>query len=131
MQFTQHKIDLKHSALFLRNDGVLEVLCSDHDYTENDIKEITLEIGKLTNGKKILLLVIGSRYSHFDSDARNYMATPESIQFSIAEAYVIQTLPQRLLLNFYIKVNKPAVPTRFFTEKNDAEKWLKRIQIKA
>lgn len=52
------------------------------------------------------------------------MATDESTQFSIVEAYVISSLAHKILGNFYMRMNKPSVPTRFFTEIKIAEEWL-------
>jgi hypothetical protein len=33
-----------------------------------------------------------------------------------------------LFINLYLKVNNPAIPARFFTSKEDAVKWLKKIK---
>jgi hypothetical protein len=42
----------------------------------------------------------------------------------VADAFVIDSLAQRILGNFYLKFNKPQFPTRFFNSKEEALIWL-------
>lgn len=118
------RINLSHSEMFLRDDGVIQVNVTDHNYSKNDLMELNAAQGNICNGKRLPLLVITSIYANIDSDAREFMASIESTQYSSAEAYVIIGLGQKILANFYLKVNKPDVPTRFFTDLKLAEEWL-------
>ncbi|MBK6521686.1 MAG: hypothetical protein KBG47_10780 [Bacteroidia bacterium] len=118
------RIDLSHSELFLRDDGIVQVNTTDHDYGMKELKEINIAQGQLNNGKRRLLLVIVSEFANIEKEGREYMATDESTQFSIVEAYVISSLAHKILGNFYMRMNKPSVPTRFFTEIKVAEEWL-------
>lgn len=134
MQLTNSKpeikaeIDLGHSKLILRSDNVLELICDDDTiYDVTIIKQVAVETGKLTGGKKCMQLTIAGKYSTISKEGREYAATEEAVEFTIAEAYVIQSLAQRILGNFYLKFNKPKVPTRLFTDKDKAEKWLKSL----
>jgi len=119
------QIDLKHTLVLLRPDGIIQVNCSDCTYNKQDIIDVTQAQVELSKGEKKLLLVIGSEDTNVESEAREFMAKEENTMYSIAEAYVIKSLGQRILVNFYIKVSKPKVPTMFFSNVNDAEKWLK------
>ncbi len=118
------EIDLKHSKLFRRSDGIVEVTGIDHTYSVSDIKDINKAIGEITGNKKTLLLCVSSNYSEVDSEARHFMSTPEATVYSIAEAYVIKSLAQRLILNFIIKVTGTDAPVRFFTDKESSIEWL-------
>ncbi len=119
------RVDLIHSEMLFREDGVLQINVRDHNYITKDLKEINAAQGKITNGGKCLVLVIGSEFANIDSEAREYMASDESTQYSIAEAYVIRSLAHKILANFYLKVNKPGVPTKFFSDAKLAEEWLR------
>jgi hypothetical protein len=46
-----------------------------------------------------------------------------------ADAFVIYSLPQKLVGNFYLKVNKPPVPTRFFKTPEEAIRWLRKFVL--
>ncbi len=113
-----------HSDIFLREDGIIQVNTKDHNYTLQNLKDLNRAQATLCNGKKRPLLVIAEPYGIIENDAREFMATPESIQYSTAEAFVINSLGQKILANFYLKVNKPGVPTRVFNDIRSAEDWL-------
>lgn len=118
-------IDLGHSEIIIRSDEIVQVNTTDHYYTELDIKTINKAVGDLTpNREKKLLLIMASNYSSVEPEGRRYMSTPEGVEYSIAEAYVIRSLAQRLLINFLIKINKTFVPVQFFTNKETAIAWL-------
>lgn len=119
------KINLSHTLLVLRDDDVIQMDCDNHYYTLSDLKEINEALTTLAGGKRKLLLVIANEFSDIDKDSREYMATDESTQHSIAEAYVIKSLSQKIIANFYLRINKPKVPTMIFTNLSSAEKWLK------
>ncbi len=124
-----NKIDLTHSVIILRDDGILELYANDHHvYTIEDVKENVKVFGELTGNKKAPVLIIGGSFSSLDDQTREFMATEESLKYSKAEAFLITSLAQKILINFYIKFNKPLVPTLVFTNKEDAIEWLIRYQ---
>jgi len=46
-----------------------------------------------------------------------------------AEAFVVNSLPTRLIANFYMKFNKPPNPTKIFNTVEKAEEWLHGVQV--
>ncbi len=124
------RIDLSHSTLYLREDGILQLNSTNHVYTVADMKEINEAKYKLLEGKNAPLLVIASAYASVENDAREFMASDENQQQSSMEAFVICSLAQKILANFYLAVNKPKVPTRFFSDIISAEKWL-QLQLRS
>ena len=71
-----------------------------------------------------LILKIPGKYTSVDKDTRNHVSKGDGARFSIAEAFIISSLAHKLVANFYLKTNKPVVPTRFFTNQIEAEGWL-------
>jgi len=120
----QMKIDLKHTQIELRSDGIVQINASDFDYSFERVVELNKALGEITKGERKLVLIISCNLTNVSKEAREYMATPESTQFSIAEAFVIRSLGQKILANFYMKVNKPTVLTKIFTSEASAERWL-------
>lgn len=57
--------------------------------------------------------------------AREWMSDPSRVSRSSADAFVVDSLPKRLIINFYIKYNKPTVPSRTFTSEEKALAWLR------
>ena len=122
--------EFDHSKLILRADGILEMHCSDDAiFDTSHIQELVSKIGVMTNGKKCKQITIAGAYTSVTKEGREYMATDEAVLFTTVEAYVIQSLAQRILGNFYLKFNKPKVPTKMFTDREKAEKWLKNYAV--
>ncbi len=120
------EIKLSHSLIVLRSDGILELHTSnEHVYEIGDVIENVEAFGKLTGNKKAPVLIIGGCFTSLSKEAREFMASEESLKYSLCEAFLLSSLPQKLLINFYIKVNKPLVPTMVFSDKDKAVNWLK------
>lgn len=118
-------IELRHGKLHLHNDGILQFDCNEHTFTIEDINELIEKKQVLEQDKKSILLVIPHPFANIEKEAREYMATGVCEQHFKAKAFVLRSLPQRILANFYIKINRPTVPTRFFSNKVEAISWLK------
>lgn len=124
-QDTLTERDLGYCRLVLRADNVLVMYCDeDTTFDENHLKVVVKVTGEMTNGTKCGNLIIAGKYSSVTSEARDFIATDEAIKYTLAEVYVIQSLAQRILGNFYLKFYKPRVPTKIFTDIQKAEKWL-------
>jgi hypothetical protein len=62
------------------------------------------------------------------SEMREVSASPEYNAFYIAVALVSPSVAMKLLGNFYLRINKPVVPTRFFATRESAVFWLGKQQ---
>lgn len=71
-----------------------------------------------------LVLMVADSTTQFTNDARDFSASKEGLRFSMAEALVVKNLAQKLVVNFYLKFNKPSVPSRAFNTEEEAIKWL-------
>jgi hypothetical protein len=119
------KIELKHSIIILRDDGIIELHTNEnHEYAIDDVIENVETFGLLTNGEKAPVLIIGGAFTSVSKEARGFMATHESLKYSLKEAFLLNSLAQKLLINFYIKFDKPLIPTKVFNQKQEAINWL-------
>ncbi len=115
---------LDKSTVFMRDDGLLQVdMHTDVLLEVEDAKQIVEAEGKLGGRKKLPALHIVGKHLAIGTGVREYSAN-EGTAFTSAEAYVINSLAHKILGNFYTKVNKPAVPTRMFSNEEEAVKWL-------
>lgn len=85
-----------------------------------------VEAQKQLSGQRIPILISGGKYSTTNVEVMSFLAKNENIPYSKVSAYVTNSISQKLLGNFYIKINKPERPTRFFNAKEDALIWLKQ-----
>jgi hypothetical protein len=122
----ESRVELKHTTIIKRNDGIVEVHCG-HDFYYNlkELKEIISGFEKILGPKRYPILYVAGDYTSISREAREFGASEEGTRCSLAEAVVIKSLAQKLLADLYLKLNKPVVPTRFFNSKKEAEIWLK------
>jgi hypothetical protein len=114
----------ENEVMHMCSDGIMEIHYGDVQYNLEMAKTVTDNSGKVCDHKKVLVLNVASRFSDVDSDARVYMSSDYALQYSIAEAFVLKSLSQRLIGNFYLKFQRPKVPTKLFSEIIEARKWL-------
>jgi hypothetical protein len=116
----------------MRSDGLLQLTVQPGtNTTVADIKEAVIAIGKVSKGQKYPLLIIAGKDATLGTEAMAYMAKADTDPYSTAEAYLISSISQKLLGNFYLSFNKPAKPTKIFTDKASAETWLMGFQVKS
>jgi len=95
------------------------------EITVEDVDIIVTAQKKLC-GKKRPTLVICDDFSTTNAEVLKYVSKNTNFPFSLAGAFVIKSIAQKLLANFYLKFNFPERPTKFFNNKNDAIDWLKQ-----
>jgi hypothetical protein len=120
------EIVLPHSHLKLRSDGIVQISYPDHfDFTLKESIESVNAIGEITNGIPHPILKIPGKYTSVDHDCRDHVAKGDGARFSIAEAFIIESLAHKMVANVYIKIYKPQKPAHFFSDIPSAETWLK------
>lgn len=117
---------LKSYSISLREDGLIQIdINAEAEVTLEEVIEGTDYIMSVVEDRKFPVLFIAKEFSVPSSESRDYLAKKESLPYSLADAYVICSFPQKLIGNFYLKFNKPGRPTKIFTDKDEAIKWLK------
>lgn len=89
-----------------------------------EMEAMLKEAVTFTGGEKYYALIDMTRHIDSTAEARNYYAVSEYSKFRYADALVIESLATRLVTNFYLSINKPSVPSKMFTDKQDAINWL-------
>ena len=116
----------KNIEVTLLEDWIMHIhLKSNSEITLNDAVFALEEMGKLTKGKKLPVFIDAGEFCDIDREARIFSASEESNIYTLADAIPYDNLGQKLIANFYLKQNNPSVPTKVFSEKKEAIKWLK------
>lgn len=119
------------STVTLIENDVLEILIEGNQEIEiEDTQELVEAAGKLGGGKRLLSLIVVERGSLPTKEARDFSASNEGSKYKLAEAYVVQSLAQRIIGNFIVGVQSRTVPAKLFGNRVDALKWLKSLDIK-
>jgi len=88
-----------------------------------DVDELSVSFQKLTEGRKVKVIQDFAHFTSITSEARAHAA--KTAPASIAVAYVIKSLGQRMILRFYVRMKKRPTPTKVFMKLEDAIDWLK------
>ncbi|MFL5763413.1 MAG: hypothetical protein ACJ77K_05670 [Bacteroidia bacterium] len=123
---TLSTIKLDAAEVNLRSDGIVMMRVNNNaNISVKDAREMVEAAGKVGNYKKYPILIIAGKYALADKEAREFAAGAEGNRYTIAGAFVLRGLAQKLLGNAYLKVNKPVTPTAMFDNEEKAIQWLK------
>ena len=95
--------------------------------------EVNLENGQLVIDAVYPLLRDGARLAitdataqgiEFTKEARALFSDNKSMQLTKAHGVVVKELAMRILVNFYIKFNKPVSPVKMFNSYDKALEWV-------
>ena len=75
--------------------------------------------------KKVPFLIIFSRGATTVKGANELFSAKKRLGIKTKEAFVIETLPHRIMANFYIRYTKQNHPTKIFSNETDALLWLR------
>ncbi|HXB40540.1 MAG TPA: hypothetical protein VNZ49_08355 [Bacteroidia bacterium] len=116
------------ATLNIREDDVLQIdVASNENFEELDMQELLNAVYKLGGGKQFKSLVVVGENTLTNVEAMKLCCSPVGCRYKKATAFVINGVAQRLLGSFYMYTLKPSTPTKFFTDKEQAEIWLKNV----
>jgi hypothetical protein len=99
--------------------------------------EINIEIAKeivnsrldYSQKKSVYTLIDFTNVKSVTKEARDYMNSPDGgLKGILGGAFLSNSVVATLFINLYLKVSRPVVPARFFTDKEEAVKWLRKIK---
>lgn len=124
-----HRYSIEKAEAFKLEGIIIEnILKEDTTLEPADVKAIKEMNLRLCEGKPYALLVDPRAGSSITDEARALLASKEMGGLNLAKAILIYNQRQKLIGNIYLKINKPFVKTRMFTDREKALKWL-HLQI--
>ncbi|HRG01655.1 MAG TPA: hypothetical protein PKZ75_11085 [Bacteroidia bacterium] len=104
-------------------------------FKDNCILDISLQMRLLnyykniTDDKLMHFIFFAAENVSITKEARDNAVIIEDKSMIGATAVVVNTLPYKLIANFYLKFNKPKRPYKVFGKEEEAIKWLKTIKL--
>jgi hypothetical protein len=119
------KVAIRIGELVKERKGYLRLnIAEDSEIDVNDIEELFIAGKELMNDQPYCLLTDARNYLTATSDAREYAAKNLKANKVIANALLTGSFPVVLIVNFYIRINRPEVPTQMFRNESNAIHWL-------
>lgn len=116
--------EVAETKIELRDDGIIQFFYGNIEYTMKEARLLEAAVAKLTDGVTRMSLRVADRNSSMDVEVMKYLSTGRGTLFTLADAFVIHSVTQKVLANFYLHIIRPVLPTRVFTNYVDAETWL-------
>lgn len=114
------------ARLWLGEDGVVRIIhVPDAEVTLEDAQDTMTAYLKLNEGKRRPLFVDTKTMRILAREARHYYAGEEAARVASAVAIIVGTPVSKVLGNFYLGLSNPHLPTRLFTDEDEAVEWLK------
>ncbi len=108
-----------------RDDGIVHFVCAaGAQLDETNTRELFSCYREVAGEGRLLVLsdIRGLRSS--TSGSRALATTPEATQLHAAAAVIVGNGITRMMGNLFIGMNRPAYPTRLFTDLDSAVAWL-------
>jgi hypothetical protein len=120
-------VDLGFCFMRLLASGIVVHKFSENEIIEKEnIKEMfaVMKVFHGVTGKMHPTLNLVPESLNLTKEAREFGIKKEVNQYTSASAIVLSSLAHRILGNFIMKVQKPAMPFKLFTSEEVASEWL-------
>lgn len=123
----QSILETKYVKLWIE-DGILFCRFTENLNVDLDIVKSSVESRiNFSKGISYPLLIDMKGVRSFTKEAREY-AGKEGIKLVKAGALVVDSALTKMLVNLFLLINKPNVPTKLFTDENEAKEWLQHFK---
>lgn len=127
-EFEQHITDIPEADIHIRRDGIIVV-----HYKEGT--EVTVELqnrmydlfGEICKDGPRPFVFAAMDQCSVTADAKDNAIQKEDVFPGTATAVVADSLPYKILANFYLKVKRPKKPFKVFNDFDSAIGWLKEF----
>jgi hypothetical protein len=117
--------DVTFSVKVIDNSYYKVRVFENQEFTVDDLKNL-VAAQKKNIGLVLPVLVFCENNAMADVLLLSKLSKNENNPYSKADAFVLNSIAQKILANFYVKINKPERPTKFFNNLDEALIWLKK-----
>lgn len=126
------RVETDEAIVALRNDHIVHVYYKPHTEITVELQHRMLEIfNELTGKKKHFFIFEAGEFCSVTSDARENAIQMEDKTPVGATAVVVGNYAQKLIADFYYRINKPKRPYIVVWKFNKGIEWLKNLQTEA
>lgn len=123
------KITIRSAEFCIESEDLIRVTLFDNiEFERSDADELFNVLKQLTSGKKFYVLTQTYESFTVNSEVRQYLAENIASTGVITNAICIKSLPIRFIINGYIKINKPNIPTKTFNSESAALEWIDKMR---
>ncbi len=126
MEVPKNAIEVTCYWTWMGEDGIARTKVKPNsEITLNHAIENSKAVNSLYRDKKFPILIDSRGIRSMTRDAREFFSTRGRETNTCAFGIIIKSPISRAVGNFFLGINKPAVPTRLFDNEENAVEWLK------
>jgi hypothetical protein len=122
------RLDTTYVYLELEDDLLIGYYKKDKKTDLNAAKQIVRDRLALTEGHPVLALAINLGVRNITKEARDYLASKDGVKSLIAGAIIVGSPVGSVIGNWLLSLSKPLIPSRAFTKKEAAIRWLQQFR---
>ena len=128
MEIPKYANDLKGYYTWMGEDGIARTSVKPNiDIVLEHAVENSAVVTSFFKEKKFPILIDARNIKSMSYEARHHFSAHGRETKTNAFGIIIGSPISRVLGNFYLGINKPAVPTKLFDNEHDATDWLKHF----
>lgn len=128
MEIPTHATEAKGYYTWMGNDGIARTCVKPNiDIILEHAIENTKIVTSFFADKKFPILIDARNIKSMSYEARHHFSAHGRDTKTNAFGIIIGSSISRVLGNFYLGINKPAVPTKLFDNEQDAINWLRQF----
>jgi hypothetical protein len=93
-----------------------------------EMEELLKQAVALTAPNKYFAIVDTTALYDSTPESRKFYADSDYSKYRYADAFIVNSLPMRLLVNFFITFNKPKIPSKMFNNPESAYEWVNSLK---
>ena len=125
---TKKKIELDFCVIqLLQQDVVQYELNVNMPLTTEKAEVILKTCNELVKGKYYLLNIMNAKLQP-SADVFDFYASKKRQEHIIADAFVLNSPALKMMSNFYLKLKKPQIPTKVFSDSIRALAWIEQMK---
>ena len=124
--FNSHLLDeLEENGVMYRlyENRIYHVVIPSFNEVNMELIEVGYQFLNKNGGGKFFNIFQFSSFSDIRPEIREWAAESSGTKYTVSDAIVIDSLPQKIMADFYLKVNRPKKPTRVFYSLEKAAEW--------
>lgn len=124
------RIDHEQLIVAMRQDGIVHVAFLPNTEITVELQSVMVDLyNQLTLGEKHYFIFEGGEFVSITREARENAIQMEDSTPTIASAIIVKNLGQKIIADFYYKVNRPKQPYKVFWSFEKGIEWLKSLNL--
>lgn len=121
---------LETSVAFLsfEDDILLVKMKEGINLDQAEMEHLLKQAVEFTSPNKYFAIIDTTAPYDSTPESRSFYAESEYSNYRYADAFIVNSLPMRLLVNFFITFNKPKIPSKMFNNEESALNWIQSLK---